>query len=970
MFDAEKWQSVLIKQYGPDALPLVEAANAFLERNPGIPNFMRDLSTYFQQVARVPTELRAMQADPVARDLLFGLIKNSRFGFDIVIRDRRLFWQIIQDREFRQIWGRTELLRACRSQLSLLFHYNPRIEQLVQFHQYHTLRLLLGDIGDYLELESITAEIADLTDVVAECALDLAKEKYKERYGEAQTRFVVFGMGKLGGRELNYSSDIDLIFMYGKSGSTTGGDDSYDHHSYFKKVGAELIRILDERHGSGRLYRVDMRLRPEGDSGELVLSYSETLNYYYTVGRHWERQAMIKARPIAGDLELGYRLLKELEPWVYSRRIRNDKIGEARSMRRRIEKRAQEEDLKAGVGGIRDIEFMVQYLQLIYGGRYPDLRNQTTIQTLHALMEHGLLPSTEVTELIEHYSWLRMAEHRLQMFESRQVHEIPVDEQALQFLAHRCGFEGDSARVDFLKHLDLVRSRVREIADQYYLRGTAEKDALITLLLDENPSQELVDGLLDPIGFENKSRALSLIRGLAEERFFILSRAHTESALIELLPSILVLLQTSPEPDQTLTNFNKIVDTVGGRHYFYENLQSDPELLLTVMTFAGWANYLIDYLVRFPGLVDDLFEQMDPNDLYLPNIRQEADDLIKGLSDPIPSLSYLQAREMVRIAIHDLRGFDHVSVCKSLSYLARDIMSTAFDFCANRLAENWGWPEKDGQRVPGAVLGLGKLGSGELTYASDIDVIFVCGSGGVCTKKDRDTEAFWTRVAHDLIKLLANIYEVDPRLRPWGDQGQFVITVDALEQYWSQPRELWERLAMTRVAHLCGDEGISQRAVECIIKSATEAALPENAAQDIIAMRKRMEESVADRDHLKRGPGGYVDIEFIAQYLSLRCLQGSLPAGMDIRSCLKYLSEQGCMKDEEAEALQEALRIMRGIEARMRLSAGRAISSIPTQQAERLALARRCGYPNDQQLDEKVKWAREVTRPLFETLIV
>lgn len=968
MFEEEKWAEVLCRQYGEDAIELVEAARSYLKRNPGVPQFIHNLSIYFQFIPRLPTELRALRADPIARDLLFGLIKNSRFGFDLVMQNRRLFWQIIQQREFRQVWGRSEMLQDCRKQLSRLHHYTPRIEELVRFHQYHTLRLLLGDIGGCIELESIIAEISDLTDVVVECALELALEKYQERYGKPQTRFVVFGMGKLGGRELNYSSDIDLIFMYGQNGSTAG-ENSTDHHDFYKRVGAELIRILDEHHANGRLYRVDMRLRPEGDAGELVLSFDETLNYYYTLGRHWERQAMIKARPIAGHLPLGRRLLKELNSWIYSHTINYDKVGQARAMRRQIEHRSQEEDLKAGVGGIRDIEFMVQYLQLIYGARYPDLRNKTTIPSLHALADHGLLPTDEVTELIEYYSWLRMAEHRLQMYESRQLHEIPTEPEDLLFLAHRCGFEGSNAREQFLAHLNQVRSRVREIADQYYLKGTAEKDALIALILDRKPQQELIDQVLDPIGFENKKRALKLIRSLAREQFFLLSRARTESALIELLPSLLALLETSPEPDQTLSNFCKIVNTIGGRHYFFEKLTEDPELMLTVMTFAGWADFLIDYLVRFPGLIDDLFEQMDPEDLYLPNVLQETEELIQGLTDPVPSFAYIQAREIVRIALHDLQGFDHLSVCKSLSFLARDIISVGFDFCARQLAQRWGWPERDGKRVQAAVLGLGKLGSGEMSYASDVDVIFVSEAGGICTVKDRDGEAFWTRVVTDLIKMFEQVYEIDPRLRPWGDQGQMVISIDALKQYWSQPRDLWERLAMTRVAYLCGDKDLAGEAVQSILAGATERALPADAAAQIRHMRQRMEDSVKGRDHLKRGYGGYVDIEFIAQYLSLACLKGPLPASMDIRTCLSYLSEQGCLEKDDAEQLQEALRILRGIEARMRLSAGKAISSIPTKPRERLALARRCTYIDVDTLNERVQWSRQVTRPLFESLI-
>ena len=671
MFEEEKWAAVMIGQYGQDGIDLVEAARVYQRRHPHVPDFFKDLSTYFQLVRRIPTELRAMAGDPVAQDLLFSLISHSRFGFDLIIRNRRMFWEIIQDRSFREIWGRRNLLQACRAQLQLAKHAGGKVEGLVRFHQYHTLRILLGDIGDCIELSSIVAELSDLTDVICECALDLAKEKYEQRYGRASTDFVVFGMGKLGGRELNYSSDIDLIFMYGQSGSTVDGDDNYDHHEYFKKVGSELIRILDEHHPNGRLYRVDMRLRPEGNNGELVLSYNETLNYYYTVGRHWERQAMIKARPIAGSIALGNRFLTELQPWIYSTSIEFDKIGQARHMRQQIEDRAQDEDLKAGVGGIRDIEFLVQHLQLLYGGNYPDLRSQTTIPALQEMKGHGLLPAADVDELIESYSWLRMAEHRLQMYEARQLHEVPTEESDIAFLAHRCDFEGADAAAKFLTYMHDLRTRVRALAVDHYLGDDEEQDALIAIILDQEPSDELIQRVLGPIGFKNRKRAAKLLYSLGEESFFILSRARTRRALIEILPSILALLQTAPDPDRTLFNLTRVVSAVGGRHYFYELMNHDPDLLITVVSFAGWANFLIDHLMRFTGLIDDVFESFDPQEMHLPDVLSEGRELVKGLQDPYTSLSYVQARELVRIAIYDLRGFDSLSVMNSLTRLAK-----------------------------------------------------------------------------------------------------------------------------------------------------------------------------------------------------------------------------------------------------------------------------------------------------------
>ncbi|HEX3133222.1 MAG TPA: hypothetical protein VHX44_06515, partial [Planctomycetota bacterium] len=287
---------------------------------------------------------------------------------------------------------------------------------LSRFKHRHFLRLILGDLAGAIGFSALVRELSDVVDVLVQATYAMAETMAQQRFPDIaalppeQRSFSVLAMGKHGARELNYSSDIDLIFLYRSFPDAPG-----ELHDYHNRLGQELIRILENPSDNGQLFRIDMRLRPEGDRGELVLSARETIDYYYSVGRPWERQAMIKARAIAGDLELGQQLIEELRPWVYPQEPEWETLDESRSMRRRIEERAQEANVKTGAGGIRDIEFLVQYFQLVYGGRDAELRNRATLPALRLLADRGTIPKSDARRLEEFYIWLRVVEHRLQM---------------------------------------------------------------------------------------------------------------------------------------------------------------------------------------------------------------------------------------------------------------------------------------------------------------------------------------------------------------------------------------------------------------------------------------------------------------------------------------------------------------------------------------------------------------------------
>ncbi len=975
-----EWERVLLDRHA-------SAAAAVLRQRDGLrPQFGDprraddDLQTFIEADANVALTLRQLHADPKALELLLQLGQVSRYGFDVARQYPGMFWNVVQERQYRRVWPHRALHAHLADNLAVTSDVRTRENALARFKHHHWLRLLLSDVSGELPFQHLVNQIADVVDVIVAAALTMAVERLAPRFGTVvppehplYPGFSVLGMGKLGGRELNYSSDIDLIFVYEVPDSEQRSWKGVsDHHDYFKRVGIELIRLLETPGDGATLLRVDMRLRPEGDRGELALSRRETVDYYYSVGRPWERQALLKARALAGPVLLAKKIEADLTPWIYPHEPAWDDLEESRSMRRRIEERAQEANVKTGAGGIRDIEFLVQFFQLAYGGRLPELRRRDTLPTLSLLVDRGLLPRADAELLAKHLIWLRTVEHRLQMWEDRQEHELPQDAGKRTEVARRCGFLGDDALARFDARHRSVRSDVRRIAARHFLGDTPDVDAVMALL---------VQGELDPARaatalvsgrFRDPAAAAVHLRAMAVEPFFLLSRSRTERALARILPALLHLIGETPEPDQTVANFERIVEAVGGRATFFVMLAERADVLRMFTDFAGWSTFLVELFHDFPGLPDDIIDALNQRERKPIHLFSEARSLAHGLADPGEPLAHLFAREVATVAIHDLAGMPQEAVGERLTVLCEAVMSTLLSQLTRLRAREWGHPhDAQGRPTRFAIIALGKLGGRELSYASDMDVIFVCDPGGACSRIERDGQEFWFRIAQDLIRTLTDkrICELDARLRPWGDSGELVCTTTALERYWSEPKELWERLAMVRAAHLAGDPRLGAEVVALLRSRAVTTPLPADASAQVRNMRQRLEASVAGRDHVKRGWGGYVDIEFIAQFRCLSLPVARLPQPATTAACLQRLAGEGLIPAAAAPELIADLRFLRFVEGRMRLWVGKAVSSLPLDAEARNALAIRCHSPERADFDLALHLARERARRWFEQLI-
>jgi glutamate-ammonia-ligase adenylyltransferase len=559
----------------------------------------------------------------------------------------------------------------------------------------------------------------------------------------------------------------------------------------------------------------------------------------------------------------------------------------------------------------------------------------------------------------------------MQMWEDRQEHELPIDNERRTALAHRCGFNGQQSLERFDRKHQRVRTQVREIVGRHFLTTTQEEDAMMALVVQGEADERLAGIYLTKAGLLDHKQACVHLRQLASEPFFVLSRSRTERSLVKILPLLLHLISQCPHPDQALGNFVRIVEAVGGRAIFYDLLGSRADVLTMFADLAGWSKFLVQLMHDFPGLPDEVIDTLNKR-LRTPAVLAiEARSLIAGLASPGEPLAFMVARETAAVAMHDLEGMTQQAVGEQLTATAAAVFQALLPRIISNRAHEWGIPMERKRPTRFAVLALGKLGSKELTYASDMDVLFVSDPGGQCPKAKYDGDTFWLRIAQNLMSVMqdSRIYEIDPRLRPWGDGGPMVANTEALAHYWSAKRDMWERMAMLRVSYLAGDPHLADEAIALIRQAAFTQPVDDQARHEVRAMRQRLEESVQGRDHVKRGWGGYVDHEFIAQFLCLGLDPKQIPIGCATEDMLIRLGELGRIPVVGVEALINSLRTLRFAEARMRLSEGKAISSLPTEIPRRTHLARRCDFPDLEAFNLALHVARETGRHWFDRLI-
>ncbi|MDD2865145.1 MAG: bifunctional [glutamate--ammonia ligase]-adenylyl-L-tyrosine phosphorylase/[glutamate--ammonia-ligase] adenylyltransferase, partial [Methylococcales bacterium] len=682
---------------------------------------------------------------------------------------------------------------------------------------------------------------------------------------------------------------IDLIFAYPENGVLPDRKET-SYSEFFTRICQSLVRVLDEITVEGFVFRTDIRLRPFGDSGAIIMTFDGMENYYQTQAREWERYAMIKARQLAGDFEQGKVLMSMLNKFVYRRYLDYGAFDELRGLKAQINQELRRKDrvdnVKLGRGGIREIEFIGQAFQLIRGGNEKSLQVRPILDVLQKLSELKLLNPEDAAQLTQSYHFLRRVENRIQQYQDKQTHDLPTNENVKTAMAYVLGF---ASWETFLNELDAVRNKVHGVFDAVF--SVSKQDEIEQLsqkiwagLEDEN---ELLDNLRE-YGFKHCAESWASLCDFKNEPAIRRLSNKGLGVINRLMPQVIATLQTVTNPDETLKRLLTLFKSVAGRNVYLALLAENPHALSQLLKLSSASPWIGEYLARYPVLFDEL---LDTRSLFEPlkkaDLAAQLNQLVARIDAQDQEALMIALRQfkqvnVLRIAAADIMGIIPLMVVSDyLTYLAESIVDCVVKYEWQTLVEKHGYPpECDDEKTNFAVIGFGKLGGLELGYGSDLDMVFIydCADGNAMTngEKSLSCSQFYGRLAQKIrhileTKLLAGeLYEVDLRLRPHGDSGVLVTHINTYEPYYYEHAWTWELQALVRARFISGDCNLGQKFSQMRQRV---LSLPRDAQKlktEVREMREKMRENLdtksAEKFDLKQSAGGIVDIEFMVQF--------------------------------------------------------------------------------------------------------
>jgi [glutamine synthetase] adenylyltransferase / [glutamine synthetase]-adenylyl-L-tyrosine phosphorylase len=872
-----------------------------------------------------------------------------------------------------------ELAPSVRPELS----YDDFLRALRRQKRREYLRIGVHDLMPEVSLEETLRELTSLADACLEAAYRYCRAGVEQEFGalrlpgsKGKNRFVILGMGKLGGEELNFSSDIDLIYLYEEEeGESDGGPKGKkEPREFFTTLAERLTKAMSDVTDEGFVFRTDLRLRPMGRSGPLVQSAASAMLYYESWGQIWERSALIKARAAAGDVELGQRFLKEVEPFIYRRYLDFSTVEELRHMKLRIERellapRQQERNLKLGRGGIREIEFFTQALQLVNGGYEPNLRERPTLRSLSLLAQHGFIPKRESQTLVSAYRFLRQAEHKIQMVQEGHTHSIPDREEDETALARRLGYvrkrrAGERMLFwrDYRRHTAAVRRAFdrlfygaqKEIAEE----GSGGFQETWNDLDDEERVVENLEGL----GFSDPRRAYRNLLAVRDGETFAPPSPRRIKALRNLGPALMAEIVKSGVPDQALFHLAEFSHRVGARTGLLTLLAENPKTMRLLIRLFASSRFLSELFIRRPELLDSLI-RVDLTRLRKTRAEQLGEILSalaasEDLETKLNSVRRYRVEESLRIGLHDLGGsLGLEEVLRQLSSLADACLEATLQLAVEEIAMAHG--ELGGGRF--AIVGMGKLGGREIDYNSDLDLIFIYAApddarsrGGPAGRLD--AHDYYVKLGQRLITFLSApteegvLYKIDMRLRPSGRSGPLVSAIEAFRGYHQSSSELWERQSLTKARYVAGDRSLGNEAEQIAADFAYQSRGlgPADIAR-IHHLRMRMERELAREDpsqfNLKKGLGGLVDIEFVAQMLQLsHGFRHNKLRRRGTLAALGALRDLKILKEREFRLLSQGYLFLRQLDHRLRLERGQSLDVLEREPEKLHSIARAMGY--------------------------
>ncbi len=910
--------------------------------------------------------------------------------------------------------------------------YAGALAELRRFKQREMLRIAARDLARLSNVVEITREISDLADACLDAVWRICRQQFTERFGQPfhqdaegnwrRTESCVLGMGKLGGQELNYSSDVDVLFLHGDEGEVFKATPAkkkaqratMSNRQFFNKLAEAFIAEVSRVTPDGMLFRIDLRLRPEGDAGPLCRSLESYENYYTEWGQTWERMMLIKGRGVAGDESLAAEFLEMIQPFRFPPSLSADVLHEVAAVKDRIEKEivgAEELDrnVKLGRGGIREIEFVAQSLQILHAGRLPFLQTAQTLPCLAKLAQYKLLAEEEAQQLAAAYQFLRDVEHRLQMEENQQTHTIPADRQAQLRLARLMGFK---SWAEFEAARQRHTGNVRRVYDQL-LKSDAPKSTHAVLPPEFDGAEAEWENLLAAHSFRDPETAFRLLKEFTEGPGYVHVSPHTTELARQLILKFLALCprkksrvqspksRVSPrsvilsDPDRVVTRLDSFIEAYGTRTALFEMWNGNPAAFELMLLLFDRSEFLAEAAIRDPDLIDDFvaggrLRQRKQAPEILKDLRHGHDD-----EDQFLWLRRYHEAELMRLGLRDILGLaDFKQNLAELSALADACLQYALEVVMRK---------NKIRTPPFVVIGLGKLGGCEIDYGSDLDLLFVT---DVKAKELPKLQ----RLAVEVMELLSRrtesgmVFHTDARLRPDGEKGLLVNTLAAYENYYRQRAQLWEIQALTRTRPVAGNLALGEKFQKLVVvltnfskaskqqsrrgklrvppiqsgrrgTPPSETKMPTTSPvcftpdwkKQIHQMRLRIERERTPQGQddlaIKTGKGGLMDAEFIAQAL---CLENGTQEANTLRA-LERARDAGVLPD--ADKLLENYRHLRRVEGILRRWSYEGETVLPDEPEPFYRVAVRCGFSSSEEFKRALaKWRkaiREVYRKVF-----
>ncbi len=876
---------------------------------------------------------------------------------------------------WQELWTEGELYQRVYQQVINVVDEEELKAMLRQVRNWQMGRIAIRDLSGLASLQEVMLTMSDLADALVTSALDWHYERFCQRYGTPygresglQQKMLVIGMGKLGGQELNFSSDIDLIFAYPEGGDTRLDDNSnakrtISNDLFFTRLGQALNKSLTEMTGDGFVYRVDMRLRPFGDAGPLAVTFASLEHYYELHGRAWERYALVKARVMAGDAKDAKYMFDILRPFIYRRYVDFSAVDSLRELKRmiaaQVKKKGMKHNIKLGPGGIREIEFIAQAFQLVHGGRDKALQSRSLLTTLQVLEENDFLDAQSHQALRAAYEFLRRAENRLQEWRDQQTHSLPSEPHQQLMLANSMGF---SEYLEFMvvlnQHLEFVQGQFNEVFAEDEV--CESQDHLSELWLSD---LEDADDLSEQkLSVDKAAHFLKVLKDFKNSRVIKVLSNEGVQRLNATMPILMQEVLRPEYSEQSLKRVLSVIESIAKRSVYLVMLKENPESLAHLVKLCDVSAWLTEMLVKYPALLDLL---LDEHTLYAPleatELQQDALALLESAGQD-EELFMNQIREwrhaqVFKVAAADITG--HLPVTKVSDYLtwiAEAVLNVTVEFAWKMMQERSGLPggmTEANKRNPFMVLGYGKIGGIELGYGSDLDIVFVyegldSSEQAVAPNgKSLDNAIYFVRMGQKIISLMTTLmpsgvlYEVDTRLRPNGASGMMVVDFEGYKNYLENKAWTWEHQAFVRVRPVVGDAesvaAFEDFKTQFLCKERTIESLRTEVVDMRLRMQNELDKSNDELFDLKQGRGGIVDIEFMVQFLVLAYAHQfpKLSGFSDNLRILEAISEAKLLSQKEVDGLLEAYKVYRSKYHRVALQKQKPLVANSCYQAQR-----------------------------------